>query len=133
LPETDYQDQLRTAAVSLFDTFGPGYFDLSCTCNVLLRGDIDGRFSLFYGQSYSKFSYLLGEPQVIRNPGDVASIRTDFDISDFEEVFFSNFSNSLVTVDSIVSTIFIFSRYLDNFERDRATEGDGPYGLLKLY
>lgn len=125
----DYQEHLRNGFLTLFNLYGPGYFDVSVTANVVLQSNLDHRFSVFYGQDFSDRSYDFGAPQVVRNLGDVADIPTDFNVDDFEGVFFANFENTEVSVHSIINIVFIITRYLDNFERNK-TVGQQ---LTKLY
>jgi hypothetical protein len=117
--QPDYAKHLQTAVVSLYDIYGPGLFDCTITGNAIIMGNVNKRYSLFYGQAYSRYNYTMGEPQVIRNPGDCAQLRTDFTVDDFADVFFANHENSDVSVLSLCNIVFIFNRYLDNFLRDR--------------
>lgn len=117
--EPDFQEHLRTAFLALFDIYQGGYFDVSTTCNVVLQSNLDQRYSVFYGQDFSDNSYNLGEAQTVRNLGDVAQLQADFDVNDFEGVFFANFENTEVSVHSIINIVWVITRYLDNFERDK--------------
>jgi hypothetical protein len=114
-----YSDYLKTAVISLFDIYGPGAFDLHVTCNAILMGNHNKRYSLWYGQTFSRKEYYMGHPEVLENPGDYANIQTDFTVDDFSDVFFRNHENSDVSILSLTHLVFIFTRYLDNFERDR--------------
>lgn len=117
--EPDYARHLETAVSSLFNIYGNGLFDCSVTANCIIMGNTDKRYSLFYGQSFSRLQYGMGEPQVLRTPGDYSYIQTDFSVDDFADVFFSNHENSDVSILSLTNLVFIFTRYLDNFERDK--------------
>lgn len=117
--EPDYATHLRSAIIRLFDIYGPGFFDVNVTCNAILMGNVNKRYSLWYGQSYSRYEYHMADPEVIRNPGDISNIRTDFTVDDFADVFFGNHQNSDVSVLSLTHLIFIFTRYLDDFDRDK--------------
>ena len=44
---------------------------------------------------------------VVENLGDVENLRTDFDVNQFSQLFFMNHQDSDVTVDSLVSTVYI--------------------------
>jgi hypothetical protein len=46
----DHERHLQSAFAILFRLYGPGYFDVQTTLNVVLVGDVDQRYSLFYGQ-----------------------------------------------------------------------------------
>lgn len=118
-----FQEHLRDTFVTLFDLYGPGYFDLSVTANVVLQSHVDQRFSVFYGQDFADRSFSFGRVETIRNLGDVAGIDCDFDLNDFEDVFFRNFENTEVSILKIVSVVFLITRYLDNFERDKTSVG----------
>jgi hypothetical protein len=56
---------------------------------------------------------------VVRNLGDVSSIRVNFSANEFEAIFYSNYEDTSVSVHSVVSTVFLITRYLNNFERDK--------------
>ena len=128
--EPDFQEHLRDAFVSLFSLYPEvAYFDLTTTANVVLQSHVNQRYSVFYGQDFADNDFTFGAPETIRNLGDVANINTNFDVSDFETVFFGNFENTEVSVHSIISIVFIITRYMDNFEQDK-TVGQQ---LIKLY
>lgn len=117
--EPNYSKHLKTAVASLYDIYGPGVFDVTCTANAILMGNVDKRYSLWYGQSYSRNEYTMGDPQVLYNPGDYSTLNTDFSVDDFSDIFYANHENSDVSILSLCNLVFIFNRYLDNFERDQ--------------
>lgn len=83
----------------------------------------------------------MAPPEVVRNLGDVSrqadgsdrkstveltpfrslslSLRTDFNVDDFSEIFFATHDNTDVTVVSLVNLVWIANRYLGNYERDQ--------------
>jgi hypothetical protein len=54
----DYQAFLRDAFVELFSLYGPGYFNVSVTANVILQSTVNQRYSAFFGQGKSKRLHL---------------------------------------------------------------------------
>ena len=50
----DYQAFLRDAFVELFSLYGPGYFNVSVTANVILQSNLNHRYSAFFGQGKTK-------------------------------------------------------------------------------
>jgi hypothetical protein len=87
--QPDYQEILRNAFIYLFETYGANsWFDLSVTMNVVIQGNSDQRYSVFYGQDFGGRDYTMGQPEVIRSLGDVAHINTNFSLNHFENIFF---------------------------------------------
>lgn len=123
--------ELESAFINLFDIYGSdGFFDVSVTCNVVLKGE-NGRFSIYYGQDFGSRNTNLGAVVSVRSLEDVQEIRTDLSLEDFEEVFFANHEDTHVRVDSMVNIVYIISRHLDDFDQDRA--GRGRLGLRLVY
>jgi hypothetical protein len=50
----DYQAFLQDAFVELFSLYGPGYFNVSVTGNVILQSNVNQRYSAFFGQGKTK-------------------------------------------------------------------------------
>jgi hypothetical protein len=61
---------------------------------------------------------MMSDPEVVRNLGDVANLPTDFTADQFEEIFFANFSETSVSVHSIISVVYVITRFLGHFVRD---------------
>ena len=118
-PDQDYTAYLRTAFVTLFQIYGDGFFDVSVTCNVILQGISNGKFSVFYGQDFGDRQYNIGPPTVVQDLGDVVNVPTDLTVDDFAEVFHAIHDDTDVTVHSIICIVFIMTRFLENFERDK--------------
>ena len=116
---TDYDEPLRHAFTTLFEIYGEGFFDCSVTCNAVLQSNINQKFSIWYGQDFGGREYNLGPPVVVREIGDVADIDTNVSIDDFAEVFHAVHSDTEVSVVGIVNVIFIITRYMENYERDK--------------
>jgi hypothetical protein len=60
----------------------------------------------------------MADPEVVRNLGDVANLPVDFTADQFEEIFFANFDQTSVSVFSMISVVYVITRFLDNFARD---------------
>jgi hypothetical protein len=132
--ESDYRSHLRRCFLTLFDVHAGTsavIFDVTVTANAVLRGRANGRYSMFYGQDYGRRGDFTigGAAREVHSLADVDSLPIDFDISDFEDVFFSNFDNSDVSVHSLVNIVYIVRRYLVNFEADQRV----GQRLVKLY
>jgi hypothetical protein len=124
IPEnyTNFRGALHRAFSRLFAIYGGrGYFDVTVTANVILEGNRDGRFSVFYGQDYSNVSRNLtfGAPVEIRRLAQVGQLPTTFFLEDFEDVFFANFEETSVAIHSIISYVYIIRRYMSNYEEQR--------------
>ena len=128
--DPDYDEALQYAFTNLFQMCGEGFFDVSVTCNAILQSTIDQKFSIWYGQDFGGREYNMGPPTVVRNLGDVANIDTNVSVDDFAEVFHAIHSDTEVSVVGIVNVIFLITRYMENFEREKTTQGGR---LVKLY
>ena len=116
----DYTEHLRDAFIALFALYGANsYFDVNVVANVVLQGNTNQRYSVFYGQDYGNRDFSLSDPEVVRNLGDVGNLRTDYTANDFENVFYANFDDTDVTVHSVINLVWVITKYLDNFERDK--------------
>jgi hypothetical protein len=108
---------LRNAFVALFDLYGPGYFDVSTTANVVLVSQSNPQtYSVFYGQSFATSDYLMARTQVVGMLADVSNLRVQFGVEDFQSIFFATHSASNVLVDSIISVVYIITRPLDDYQ-----------------
>ena len=128
---------LTKAFAKLFDIYNdvPGEFATAVTANVILKkGQDQPTYSVFYGhygQTHLSRAGLLGEKkryvfdevESVFDLGDVENINTSFSVSDFRQVFQLNHSDTSVTVDSIISIVYVIHRFLDDFERDKQTDG----------
>ncbi len=107
----------------LFSIYGSNSrFEVVYSCNAVLHGD-DGQYSIWFGQDYSsphepgRASVNLLDVSrhengyegfdVVQNIGDVESLKVDFSVSQFEELFFENHKDTNVSVHSLVSHLFI--------------------------
>ena len=128
--EPDYMVHLRSAFVALFDLYGAdGYFDVTTTANVILSSQSHPpQYSLFYGQSFSTYDYAMSTPQIVSSLADVSNLRVRFGVEDFSNVFFASHSESNVTVDSLVSIVYIITRPLEDFQADQRV-GNRPRQL----
>jgi len=71
------------------------------------------------GQEFSeRRDFSLGLTQVVSSLADVADIRVDHDINDFAEIFFANMPDTSVTVVSLISRVFIITRFLHHYSDD---------------
>ena len=128
-------EALQEAFGVLFALYGEagGFFDVTCTANAVLRGEVDGNFSCFYGMDFSGIGDVaMGAVTTVRNLGDVSSIPTHFGIDDFEDAFRKNFESSSVTVQGLINFVFVIRRYLGNFDRDHRSGGGGRR-LVEVY
>lgn len=117
---------LRRAFARLFREYGDdgGGFDVTVTANVVLRNSVTGSYGVFFGQDYGgNRDMSVIAPHRVDRLGQVAELPTNFHLQDFEEVFFRNFADSAVIVDSVVSVVYLCRRLLGNFEQDRITRG----------
>jgi hypothetical protein len=72
----------------------------------------------------------MADPEVVRNLGDVANLQTDFTADQFEEIFFANFGETDVSVHSLISVVYVITRFLDNFVRDTT---DNRQTMVRLF
>jgi hypothetical protein len=113
---------LQRAFAALYRLYGPrSVFEVSVTGIFVLQG-FDNLLSVWYGHDYGS-SRPLAQPFVVRRLSDVGLMNTTYTVHDFEETFFRNRSTSRVRVHSVVALLFIVRHHLDNFQRDRTTEG----------
>jgi hypothetical protein len=124
--EPDFYGHLRAGFVRLWDLYGPGHWDVTVTANVILRSTVDGRFSVFMGQSFGETrDYNMTLVQVVSRLEDVQDLRVDFGVEDFAEAFFGNHHNTSVAVHSVLSIVYLISQVLEDYEEDRVIFGRG--------
>lgn len=130
--EAAVREHLREALVSLFETFGPGLFEVTLTANVVLKGNYDGAdsYSIFYGQDYADRDLNAAPKVEVRDLAQAALLPTSFSAAQFDSIFGATFENTTVSVDSVIAQVYIFRRSLDNFERQRFSYGNT---LQRLY
>ena len=119
--EPDVAGHLRDGFYRLFEVYGVGAaWDVSVTANVVLRGHLDGRYSVFMGQDFGgrPRDYGLAPMQVVSRLSDIRDLRTDFGLDDFAEAFLANHSGSDVSVHSVISVVYLATRVLGNFDAD---------------
>jgi len=120
---------LRDAFVRLYDIFGAGYFEVSVTANVILRGSrtvgdvVEPRYYVFYGQDFGEGDYNFSRDVVVRDLGQVRELPTRFTAENFNNVFKANHESTDVSVHSIISIVYLMRRTLDNYERDKVSTG----------
>ena len=119
----------------LFGIYGEGSrFEVAYTCNAVLIGGLDGKLSLWFGQTFEApgvenndqagSSLSRGahkqvnfqENDIVRNLGDVEYLATEFNAQQFERLFQANHEESDVSVVRLVNYVYIIRYYLDNFE-----------------
>jgi hypothetical protein len=116
--DPDSEGHLRRAFTTIFDVYGPGSYDVTISANAVLSSESgNARYSVFFGQSFGRAEYPMGRTTAVTTLADVASLRTDFELSDFEDVFFLNHPTSSVQVHSLISLVYIVTRPLANFTR----------------
>jgi hypothetical protein len=123
----NFQTELLKAFGALYEHWGEGRFDVTYTANVVLQGDQNRRYSLFYGQNFESKnsiprnyrSYALGKVAAVVNLADVANLRTAFDIGDFEDVIKMQFPNSAVSVHSLVNIVYIIRRVMRDYHAEK--------------
>jgi len=134
--EEAFAEHLRQAFVTMYDVFGAGYFEVSITANVILQGTKlvglvrQPRYYVFYGQDFGEGDYNFSTDQLVRNLGEVRLLPTRFSAENFSRVFKANHESTDVSVHSIISIVFLLRRDLDNYERDKVSQGRC---LLTLY
>ena len=120
--EPDVAGHLRDGFYRLFEVYGAGSpWDVSVTANVVLRGQSDGRYSVFMGQDFGSRprDYGLAPMQVVSRLSDIRDLRTDFGLEDFAEAFLANHSGSDVSVHSIISVVYLATRVLGDYAADQ--------------
>jgi hypothetical protein len=120
------RQHLMSTFSKLYGIYGPlSRFEVSYTANACLKGNLDDKWSIWYGLDYSNpldrgsaSINLLHAAEdreaegfvgydVVRDLGDVENLRVDFDADQFARLFYENHENSDVTVHSLVSIVFI--------------------------
>ena len=132
LTTEEIETELESAFINLFDIYGSGggFFDVSVTSNVVLQGP-DGRFSIYYGQDFGARNTSMAPVTTVYSLEDVQDVPVDLDLAAFEAVFFANHEDTHVRVDSMVNLVYIITRYLSNFDNQRASRG--RIGLRLVY
>ena len=113
-------------------------FFVNVTSNVILKEIGRESYSVFYGQGFGKFARELffgkgGEEKLaveslyqehrVTDISDAANLPITFSVEDFATVYKRTFSSSSVNVLSLINLIYIFSLGLENYERDKRTQG----------
>ena len=96
---------------------------------MVLRGTVDGRYSMFFGQDFGDRDIELSGNYVVNSLQDIREIPTNFDLHEFENIFFRNFRDTQVAVDSIASNVYIFRFLLDN----PAVRGPGRGRIRRVF
>jgi hypothetical protein len=134
--DTNFGLHLRTSFGRLFDLYGASRFSVSVTANAILRSGSGSRvptWSVWFGQHFNRpgenrhYNFASrergGGAVTVSNLGDIRKLDTRFSASTFEQLFLANHSSSDVTVESLISVVYLIGRDLPNYERDRATAG----------
>jgi hypothetical protein len=114
---------LRRALLKLFRVYGNRSFDVTTTCNAVIKANHAESFSVYYGQDFGALTHrdqsVGGEIVTVHNLGDCDLIPTVFTSNDFADVFDRTFQDTDASVHSLISIIFKFSALLSNYERDK--------------
>jgi hypothetical protein len=65
----------------------------------------------------------MGEVQVITVPSQAASLPDKFKLEEFRSIFHNTFSDTSVTVETLVNLVYIFRKTLSNFKGQATTIG----------
>jgi len=135
LDRREVQEHLLTGLSKLYSLYGNGKFDISVTCNAVLQANLSGKVGLWFGQNFGKDvrNYALSTVFTIQTPAEVLKLPTEFQVSDFANVYFDAFPDSGVSVHSLVNLIYICRRYLSDFQRDRYYKNANQKRIWKLY
>jgi hypothetical protein len=118
----NYTEALFEAFGKLHEIYGNGKFEVCVTANAILRGDENGRYSIFYGQDFSQDEvgvlYNMTAPVRVRDLSEVPEIRTDFEIQDFKNIFFANRANTKVSVHALVNIIYIIRKKMTDYDEE---------------
>jgi len=135
LTRRESQVHLLTALSKLYSLYGNGRFDVSVTCNAVLQSNLSKKVGLWFGQNFGKDvrNYALSTVFTVQSPAEATKLPTEFQVSDFANVYFDAFPNSSVSVHSLVNLIYICRRYLGDFEKDRHYKSAGQKKIWKLY
>jgi hypothetical protein len=133
----DYREALRTAFSELYEWYGAGYFDVSVTANVILRGQSERTFSVFYGQDFStdeieERDFSMIRSQRIKDMSQAYRLRINYTAADFGGAFFSYFDDSDVSVYGVVNIVYVMKRVLDNFSVQKKLGRGGPRGRMVI-
>jgi hypothetical protein len=120
----DHEPAVMEAMIALFQIYGPGFFDISVTANVVLQGNRDRRYGVFYGQDFGADRrgnlYRMTAAQTVTDPSEVYDLRTHWTQDDFEDVFYGNFGDTDVSIHSVINYIYLIRRHLGNFDAQTA-------------
>jgi hypothetical protein len=120
----DYRGELLKAFKLLFALYGDGVFDVVTTANVVLVGTEKETYRVFYGQDFGKESNnrsfaLNNVVHHVKDLSDATRLRTSFNQSHFEKMFFGNFEDSDVRVHSMINVVYIIRRFLGDYANQR--------------
>ena len=137
ISEPEVRECLRMAATEMFTNYPGSVFYCTVTANATLYSERDSTWSIWWGQQFGdssgrKQAIQLG--QEIDDEGNVMvegtifklssisdanKIPTSFPLSEFSQLFNLIHRDTSVVVHSLISTIFIFSKIIQRFDRDR--------------
>ena len=116
--------ELISAFAYLFEKYGENNWEVSTTCNVILQGNAEESYSVYYGQSFGTMADWQRNVRRfahVDNMGDIGNVELSHSLEDFNEIFFATHDDSNVSVHSIINIIIIITRELDNFDTDALT------------
>jgi hypothetical protein len=132
------RDHLTDTFSKLFGIYGEGSrFEITYTANAVLRGGLDEKYSLWFGQTFDAPLAAAAEPDpsgassgsglnkqvdfqsndIVRNLGDVEDLPLDFNAQQFDRLYQANHEQSDVTVVMLVNYVFIIRCFLDNYHQ----------------
>jgi hypothetical protein len=114
---------IKYAVKRMYDIYGPGKTDCVSTANVILESNVESTYSLFFGQDYSGTlgarDYNMSPVVTLGNAGDWRLVPVGLGPENFEEIFNRIHVTSDVHVNQIVNHIYIFRRWMSDYERDK--------------
>lgn len=127
LTEEEIKEELVKSFVELFRLYGNDVgFEVTVTANAILKSRTGDSYSIFFGHDYAQDgarSANISRASYVSTFADLDDVESDFNQDDFERSFSGVFGNSAVGVDSLINVVFIIRTDLENYERDKKTEG----------
>jgi hypothetical protein len=136
--DTKIRQHLTDTFSKLFGIYGEGSrFEITYTANAVLQGGIDGKFSLWFGQTFEAAAGGEGDEtpiggaahrrrpnkqvdfqshDVVRNLGDIEYLPLDFNAQQFDLLYQANHEESNVSVVQLVNYVFVIRTFLDNYQ-----------------
>ena len=132
--EPDVRGCLRSAANEIFAHYPNSDFYCTITANAVLYSERDDTCGIWWGQQFSHEKKPIQLGQEVDSEGNVMvegtifklsapldadKIPTSFPQSEFSELFSLIHRDTSVIVDSLISYIYIFSKIITRFDRER--------------